>query len=71
MEITKHSRTSVGFEGVRRCDVETSIDEDSQGAHSSEDNEDPEEHAVHHHGHVLPVLFQLSTREESTKWRRI
>lgn len=39
--------------------VEAGVCKDGQGAHSGEDNEDPEEHAVHHHGHVLPVLLQL------------
>lgn len=39
--------------------VEAGIGEDGQGAHGGEDYEDPEEHAVHHHGHVLPVLLQL------------
>ena len=39
--------------------VEAGISEDGQGAHSGEDYEDPEEHAVHHHGHILPVLPQL------------
>lgn len=47
------------FEGVSGCVVEAGIGEDGQGAHSGEDDEDPEEHAVHHHGHVLPVLLQL------------
>lgn len=46
--------------------VEAGICEDGQGAHGGEDDEDPEEHAVHHHGHVLPVLLQL---DEVIKWR--
>jgi len=45
--------------------VEASVSEDGQGAHGGEDDEDPEEHAVHHHGHVLPVLFQL---DQSSGW---
>lgn len=48
-----------GFERVSGCVVEAGVGKDSQGAHSGEDNEDPEEHAVHHHGHILPVLSQL------------
>lgn len=56
---TKCPDVSGRFERVGRCVVEAGIGEDSQGAHSGEDNKDPEEHAVHHHGNVLPVLFQL------------
>lgn len=50
---------SGGFEGIGGCVVEAGIGEDGQGAHGGEDDEDPEKHAVHHHGHVLPVLLQL------------
>lgn len=41
--------------------MEASISKDGQGSHSGEDDEDPEEHAVHHHGYILPVLSQLDT----------
>lgn len=64
--------------------VEAGIGEDGQGAHGGEDDEDPEEHAVHHHGHVLPVLLQLQEgwmdereeersrvdEEEGRNWKR-
>ena len=50
---------SGGSEGVGGCVIRAGIGEDGQGAHSGEDDEDPEEHAVHHHGYVLPVLPQL------------
>lgn len=40
--------------------VEAGVGKDGQGAHSGEDDKDPEEHAVHHHGYVLPVLLQLA-----------
>lgn len=39
--------------------VEAGIGKDGQGAHGSDDDKDPQEHAVHHHGNVLPVLLQL------------
>lgn len=39
--------------------VEAGVGEDGQGAHGSDDDKDPQEHAVHHHGNVLPVLLQL------------
>lgn len=48
------------FEGVGWCVVEAGIGKDGQGAHGSNDDKDPEEHAVHHHGNVLPVLLQLA-----------
>lgn len=53
----KSSSASVERVGGRA--VEAGLDEDGQGSHGGEDDEDPEEHAVHHHGHVLPVLLQL------------
>lgn len=40
--------------------VEAGISKDGQGAHGGEDDKYPKEHAVHHHGHVLPVLLQLA-----------
>lgn len=39
--------------------VEAGVGKDGQGAHGGEDDKDPQEHAVHHHGNVLPVLLQL------------
>lgn len=46
--------------------VEAGISKDGQGSHSGEDDEDPEEHAIHHHSHVLPVLLQL---DEVIRWK--
>lgn len=40
--------------------IEAGIGEDGQGTHGGEDDKDPEEHAVHHHGHILPVFLQLA-----------
>lgn len=39
--------------------VEAGVGKDGQGAHGGENDKDPKEHAVHHHGNVLPVLLQL------------
>lgn len=55
----KHPTASCGFEGVSGSVVEAGISKDGQGAHSGEDNKDPEEHTVHYHGNILPVLLQL------------
>lgn len=49
------------LEGVGGRVVEAGVGEDGQSSHGGEDHEDPEEHPVHHHGHVLPVLLQLDT----------
>lgn len=51
--------------------IETGVGKNGQSAHSGEDDEDPEEHAVHHHGHKLPVLFQLSTERDLEKAEKI
>lgn len=40
--------------------VEAGISKDGQCAHGGEHDKDPEEHAVYHHGNVLPVLLQLA-----------
>lgn len=40
--------------------VEAGVGKDGQGAHGGENDKDPQEHAVHHHGNVLPVLPQLA-----------
>lgn len=48
---------SWGFKRVGGRVVEAGVGKDGQGAHGGEDDEDPQEHAVHHHGHVLPVLL--------------
>lgn len=40
--------------------VEAGIGKDGQCAHGGEYDEDPEEHAVDHHGNVLPILLQLA-----------
>lgn len=44
--------------------VEAGIGKDGQGSHRGEDDKDPQEHAVDHHGHILPVLFQLDETRE-------
>lgn len=64
---TSRSKASRGFERVSRRVVEAGVGKDGQRAHGGEDDEDPEEHAVHHHGHVLPVLSQLHRRV--IRWR--
>lgn len=46
-------------EGVGRCTVKASLSENGQSAHCGEDDENPEEHAVHYHGNILPVFLQL------------
>lgn len=48
--------------------VEAGVGKDGQGAHGGENDKDPQEHAVHHHGNVLPVLPQLA-EDGWTKWR--
>lgn len=60
----KRSDVSGVFEGVGGRVVETGVGEDGQGADGGEDDEDPEEHAVHHHGYVLPVLSELDGVEK-------
>lgn len=57
---TKCPTTSQGFEGILGRLVEAGVGKDGQRAHGGEYDKDPEEHAVHHHGNVLPVLFQLA-----------
>lgn len=47
--------------------IETGVGKNGQSTHSGEDDKDPKEHAVHHHGHELPVLFQLSTVRDLEK----
>lgn len=71
---TKCPAPSGSFEGVGGGVVEAGISEDRQGAHSGEDDEKPEEHAVHNHGHILPVLLQLDQDGwkggcEKTEWK--
>lgn len=44
--------------------IEASISKDGQSAHSGEDDEDPEEHPVHYHCHILPIFFQLKEASE-------
>lgn len=59
-------------EGVSRCTVKASLGENGQSAHSGEDDKDHEEHAVHDHGDILPVLLQLEGdgRADETAGRR-
>lgn len=47
------------FKRVSWCVVEAGVGKDGQGAHGGENDKDPQEHAVNHHGNVLPVLLQL------------
>ena len=35
------------------------VQKDDEGPDAREDDEGPQEEAVHHHGHKLPVLLQL------------
>lgn len=59
-KLTRKSNCSSGpFKRVGGRVVETGIGKDGQGSHSGEDHEDPEEHPVHYHGNILPVLLQL------------
>lgn len=60
----RHPCASEGLEGVRRGMVEASIGEDGQRAHSGENDENPQEHPVHHHCHILPIFFQLKEASE-------
>lgn len=61
-----------GGEGVSRCTVKASLGENGQSAHSGEDDKEHEEHAVHDHGDILPVLLQLEGdgRARETAGRR-
>lgn len=58
-------------EGVSRCTVKASLSENSQSAHSGEDDKEHEEHTVNDHGDILPVLLQLEEdgRADETAWR--
>jgi hypothetical protein len=47
--------------------VEAGVGEDAQGSHSSEDHKDPQEHAIHYHGYILPVLLQLEGEGEKQR----
>ena len=48
-----------GLEGVGGCEAGAGVDENAKGSDGGEDHKDPQEHAVHHHGYILPVLPQL------------
>lgn len=39
--------------------LEERLEEQTQSSHHTHDHEDPQEQAVHHHGHILPVLDDL------------
>lgn len=59
-------------EGVSRCAVKASLGKNDQSAHSGEDDKEHEEHAVHDHGDILPVLLQLERDGwvDETAWIR-
>lgn len=45
--------------GVGRGQVVRGVQKDDKGPDAREDDESPQEEAVHYHGHKLPVLLQL------------
>lgn len=61
LEVKKKTKNRhlLRFKGVGWCVVEAGVGKDGQCAHGGENDKDPQEHAVHHHGNVLPVLLQL------------
>ena len=45
--------------------LEEGLHEEAHGARHAHQHEDPQEEAVHHHGHVLPVLDDLEQEESN------
>ena len=39
--------------------LEERLEEQAQGAHHTHYHKDPQEHTIHHHGHILPVFNHL------------
>lgn len=39
--------------------LEERLEKQAKGAHHTHYHKDPQEHTIHHHGHILPVFYYL------------